>query len=60
MYLFVRLGFNKSIINFFSPFLVIYPINICVDVYSYNFPNDKRVVKFLGEHLCFLPFRDSD
>ena len=47
-------------INSFSPFLVFYSINICIDVYSYNFPNDKRVVKYLGEHLGFLTFQNSD
>ena len=38
------------IINF-SPLLVSYPINLRIDVYSYNFPNDKQVVKYLGKRL---------
>ena len=46
--------------NNFSPFLVSYSINISIDVYSYNFPNDKRAVKCLGEHLYSLTFRDTD
>ena len=26
----------------------------CVDVYSYNFPDDKRALKILGEYSTFL------
>ena len=26
----------------------------CVDVYSYNFPGDKRALKLLGEYSTFL------
>lgn len=26
----------------------------CVDVYSYNFPDDKRALKLLGEYSAFL------
>ena len=52
---------SRSVWIYFLLFLVSYPINLCIDVYSYNFPNDKQVVKYLGEHLCFfLTFRDGD
>jgi hypothetical protein len=26
----------------------------CVDVYSYNFPDDRRALKLLGEYSTFL------
>ena len=26
------------------------PADICADVYSYNFPDDKRATKFLGKY----------
>ena len=26
------------------------PTNSCADVYSYNFPEDRRAIKFLGEY----------
>ena len=26
----------------------------CVDVYSYNFPNDRRALKVIGEYSTFL------
>lgn len=43
---------------FFSP--LSHLIDLCIDVYSYNFPKDKPVVKCLGEHLRLFNHCDGD
>lgn len=42
-------SYRPDLYNNFSPFLVGYPIDLRIDVYSYNFSNDKQVVKCLGK-----------